>query len=85
MTWQPAPDVSRAGTPGTLRRDAVSDAVRGRGGGTFTTLGRAPAPADGHGAVRVPVPGGVPCACVAVTCAWLCSRAGGERVFPPFT
>ncbi|MEI5097487.1 protocatechuate 3,4-dioxygenase subunit alpha [Streptomyces sp. PmtG] len=65
-TWQPAPDGSRAGAPGSLRRDPVSGAVTGRDGVTFTGFGRVPTDADGHWTVRTLAPGGVPYVCLAV-------------------
>ncbi|MFC9930740.1 protocatechuate 3,4-dioxygenase subunit alpha [Streptomyces sp. NPDC127190] len=50
--WQAAPDGSRTGAPGSLRRDPVTGAVIGRDGTTFTGFGRVPTDADGHYAVR---------------------------------
>ncbi|MCM2577435.1 dioxygenase family protein [Streptomyces meridianus] len=58
--WQPAPDGSRAGAPGTLRRDPVTGAVLGRDGVRFTGFGRVATDADGHYALRTLPPGGVP-------------------------
>lgn len=58
--WQPAPDGSRHGAPGSLRRDPVTGAVTGRHGLAFTGFGRVPTDADGHYAVRTLPPGGVP-------------------------
>ncbi|MFD5751727.1 protocatechuate 3,4-dioxygenase subunit alpha [Streptomyces sp. NPDC127033] len=65
-TWQPAPDGSRAGRPGSLRRDPVTGRVIGRNGVGFTGFGRVPTDADGHWAVRTLPPGGVPYISVAV-------------------
>ncbi|TXL86590.1 protocatechuate 3,4-dioxygenase subunit alpha [Streptomyces sp. IB2014 016-6] len=58
-TWQPAPDGSRTGAPGSLRHDPVTGEVVGRDGVTFTGFGRVPTDADGHFAVRTLPPGGV--------------------------
>ncbi|MFK4068386.1 protocatechuate 3,4-dioxygenase subunit alpha [Streptomyces sp. NPDC029674] len=58
-TWQPAPDGSRAGVPGSLRHDPVVGRVVGRDGVAFTGFGRVPTDADGHWAVRTLPPGGV--------------------------
>lgn len=65
-TWQPAPDGSRAGTPGSLRHDPVTGEVIGRDGVAFTGFGRVPTDADGHFAVRTLPPGGVAYISVAV-------------------
>lgn len=65
-TWQPAPDGSRTGRPGSLRRDPVTGRVVGRNGVDFTGFGRVPTDADGHWAVRTLPPGGVPYLSVAV-------------------
>lgn len=65
-TWQPAPDGSRTGRPGSLRHDPVTGRVVGRDGVDFTGFGRVPTDADGHWAVRTLPPGGVPYVCVAV-------------------
>ncbi|MFI6937769.1 protocatechuate 3,4-dioxygenase subunit alpha [Streptomyces sp. NPDC050418] len=59
-TWQPAPDGSRTGAPGSLRHDPVTGEVIGRDGVTFTGFGRIATDADGHYAVRTLPPGGVP-------------------------
>ncbi|MFG2406772.1 protocatechuate 3,4-dioxygenase subunit alpha [Streptomyces brevispora] len=64
--WQPAPDGSRQGAPGSLRRDPVTGAVIGRHGLTFTGFGRVPTDADGHYAVRTVPPGGVPYVAITV-------------------
>jgi protocatechuate 3,4-dioxygenase alpha subunit len=65
--WQSAPDGSRAGAPGSLRRDPVDGAVLGRDGVAFTGFGRVPTDADGHYAVRtLPPPDDAPYLCVAV-------------------
>ncbi|MEU6121214.1 protocatechuate 3,4-dioxygenase subunit alpha [Streptomyces sp. NPDC047123] len=58
-TWQPAPDGTRAGVPGSLRGDPVSGRPVGRDGVAFTGFGRVPTDADGHWAVRTLPPGGV--------------------------
>ncbi|MEU7577165.1 protocatechuate 3,4-dioxygenase subunit alpha [Streptomyces sp. NPDC041068] len=58
-TWQPAPDGSRAGAAGSLRRDPVTGQVVGRDGVAFTGFGRVPTDTDGHWAVRTLPPGGV--------------------------
>jgi protocatechuate 3,4-dioxygenase, alpha subunit len=65
-TWQPAPDGSRTGRPGSLRRDPATGQVVGRNGVDFTGFGRVPTDADGHWAVRTLPPGGVPYIAVAV-------------------
>ncbi|MEV7084738.1 protocatechuate 3,4-dioxygenase subunit alpha [Streptomyces sp. NPDC093085] len=59
-TWQPAPDGSRTGRPGSLRRDPVTGRAVGRNGVDFTGFGRVATDADGHWAVRTLPPGGVP-------------------------
>lgn len=58
--WQPAPDGSRAGVPGSLRRDTVTGGYLGRNGVDFTGFGRVATDADGHYALRTLPPGGVP-------------------------
>ncbi|MEV0581112.1 protocatechuate 3,4-dioxygenase subunit alpha [Streptomyces sp. NPDC050392] len=58
--WQPAPDGSRHGAPGSLRRDPVTGAVIGRRGLAFTGFGRVPTDADGHYTVTTLPPGGSP-------------------------
>lgn len=58
--WQPAPDGSRTGVPGTLRRDPVSGEVLGRDAVRFTGFGRVATGADGHYTLRTLPPGGVP-------------------------
>jgi protocatechuate 3,4-dioxygenase, alpha subunit len=55
--WQAGPDGSRAGAPGSLRRDPVTGAVLGRHGIDFTGFGRVPTDADGHYALRTLPPG----------------------------
>lgn len=65
-TWQPAPDGSRAGAPGSMRRDPVTGAVTGRDGLVFTGFGRVSTDADGHFTVRTLPPGGVPYVSMAV-------------------
>ncbi|MGK5629350.1 protocatechuate 3,4-dioxygenase subunit alpha [Streptomyces sp. URMC 123] len=60
-TWQAAPDGSRRGAPGSLRRDAATGAPLGRGGGpAFTGWGRVATDAAGQWAVRTLPPGGAP-------------------------
>ncbi|WP_055568739.1 protocatechuate 3,4-dioxygenase subunit alpha [Streptomyces atriruber] len=58
-TWQPGPDGSRAGVPGSLRRDPATGRALGRDGVAFTGFGRVATDADGHWAVRTLPPGGV--------------------------
>jgi protocatechuate 3,4-dioxygenase, alpha subunit len=59
--WQAAPDGSHTGAPGSLRRDPVTGAVRGRDGVVFTGFGRVATDADGHYAIRtLPPPADVP-------------------------
>lgn len=48
--WQPGPDGSRAGAPGSSRRDGL----------TFTGFGRVGTEADGRYVLRTVPPGGVP-------------------------
>ncbi len=57
--WQPAPDGSRTGLPGSLRRDPVTGGYLGRNGLDFTGFGRVPTDADGHYTLRTLPPGGV--------------------------
>ncbi|MFC9327347.1 protocatechuate 3,4-dioxygenase subunit alpha [Kitasatospora sp. NPDC057015] len=64
--WQPAPDGSRTGAPGSLRRDPVTGAVIGRDSVTFTGFGRVATDADGHFTLRTLAPGGVPYLSLAV-------------------
>ncbi len=59
-TWQPAPDGSRAGVPGSMRRDPVDGGFLGRNGVDFTGFGRVATDADGHYVLRTLPPGGVP-------------------------
>ncbi|MDX2406783.1 protocatechuate 3,4-dioxygenase subunit alpha [Streptomyces microflavus] len=59
-TWQPAPDGSRTGAPGSMRHDAVTGRVVGRHGVGFTGFGRVATDADGHWSVRTLLPGRVP-------------------------
>ncbi|MEU1072153.1 MULTISPECIES: protocatechuate 3,4-dioxygenase subunit alpha [unclassified Streptomyces] len=54
--WQPGPDGSRGGRPGSLGRNGVD----------FTGFGRVPTDAAGHWTLRTLAPGGVPYLCVAV-------------------
>lgn len=59
--WQAAPDGSRAGAPGSLRRDPVDGTVLGRDGLVFTGFGRVPTDADGHYVLRtLPPPDDAP-------------------------
>ncbi|HEX2314598.1 MAG TPA: protocatechuate 3,4-dioxygenase subunit alpha [Thermomonospora sp.] len=58
--WQAAPDGSRSGAPGSMRRDPVTGGHLGRDGVGFTGFGRVATDADGHYAVRTLPPGGVP-------------------------
>jgi protocatechuate 3,4-dioxygenase alpha subunit len=58
--WQPAPDGSRTGTPGSLRRDPVNGEIIGRDGVAFTGFGRIATDADGHYVIRTLPPGGAP-------------------------
>ncbi len=58
--WQPAPDGSRTGAPGSLRREAVGGAAVGRDGVAFTGFGRVATGADGGYVLRTLRPGGVP-------------------------
>lgn len=58
--WQPALDGSRAGAPGSMRRNAVTGGFAGRDVTRFTGFGRVPTDADGHWTIRTLPPGGVP-------------------------
>jgi protocatechuate 3,4-dioxygenase alpha subunit len=59
--WQAGTDGSRAGAPGSMRRDPVTGAVLGRHGIDFTGFGRVAVDADGHYALRtLPPPGDAP-------------------------
>jgi protocatechuate 3,4-dioxygenase alpha subunit len=58
--WQPAPDGSRRGAPGSLRRDQVTGEIIGRNSVDFTGFGRIATDADGHYELRTLPPGGVP-------------------------
>jgi protocatechuate 3,4-dioxygenase alpha subunit len=55
--WQPAPDGSLHGAPGSLRRDPVTGAPAGRTGMDFTGFARVATDADGQWFVRTRVPG----------------------------
>ncbi len=57
--WQAAPDGSRTGRPGSLRRNPVDGGHLGRNGLDFTGFARVPTDADGHYTVRTLPPGGV--------------------------
>ncbi|MCX4782110.1 protocatechuate 3,4-dioxygenase subunit alpha [Streptomyces sp. NBC_01264] len=65
-TWQPAPDRSRTGARGSLRRDPATGRPAGRDGVVFTGFGRVATDGDGHYAVRTLPPGGVPYLSMAV-------------------
>lgn len=65
-TWQPAPDGSRSGATGSMRRDPVDGGFLGRDGVDFTGFGRVATDADGHYTVRTLPPGGVPYIAVCV-------------------
>lgn len=56
--WQAAPDGSRTGAPGSLRRDPATGAALGRDGVAFTGFGRVATDADGHYALHTLAPGG---------------------------
>ncbi|MDX6332533.1 MAG: protocatechuate 3,4-dioxygenase, alpha subunit [Streptomycetaceae bacterium] len=58
--WQPAPDGSRDGAVGSIRRDPVTGGYLGRNGTDFTGFARVATDADGHYALRTLPPGGVP-------------------------
>lgn len=58
--WQPAPDGSRTGAPGSLRRNQTSGGFAGRDGVTFTGFGRVATDPDGSYVLRTLSPGGVP-------------------------
>jgi protocatechuate 3,4-dioxygenase alpha subunit len=58
--WQPAPDGSRSGRPGSLRRDPVTGGFLGRRSADFTGFGRVATDADGYYEIRTLPPGGVP-------------------------
>ncbi|MGW0995733.1 protocatechuate 3,4-dioxygenase subunit alpha [Streptomyces sp. NPDC002520] len=58
--WQPAPDGSRSGAPGSLRRDQTTGGYAGRDGHTFTGFARVATDADGSWTVHTLRPGGVP-------------------------
>ncbi|MER0242443.1 protocatechuate 3,4-dioxygenase subunit alpha [Streptomyces sp. HSW2009] len=50
--WQAAPDGSRTGRPGSLRRDPVTGGYLGRDGVHFTGFARVATDADGHWSVH---------------------------------
>ncbi|MFD7948180.1 protocatechuate 3,4-dioxygenase subunit alpha, partial [Streptomyces sp. NPDC059744] len=57
--WQPAPDGSRRGAPGSLRRDPVTGAVIGRADVGFTGFGgRGAHPGRGYALRKRPARGG---------------------------
>lgn len=64
--WQPAPDGSRAGRPGSMRRDPVTGGFLGRRAADFTGFGRVATDADGRYELRTLPPGGVPYLAVCV-------------------
>lgn len=64
--WQPGPDGSRTGLPGSLRRDQVTGGYLGRNGTDFTGFGRVGTDPDGHYTLRTLPPGGVPYVSVVV-------------------
>ena len=64
--WQPAPDSSRTGRPGSLRRDPVTGGFLGRNGVDFTGFARIATDPAGHYALRTLPPGGAPYLAVCV-------------------
>ncbi|MHA6765198.1 protocatechuate 3,4-dioxygenase subunit alpha [Streptacidiphilus sp. PAMC 29251] len=58
--WQPAPDRSRTGRPGSLRRNQVTGGFLGRNGVDFTGFGRVATDPDGHYTLHTLPPGGAP-------------------------
>lgn len=58
--WQAGPDGSRAGAPGSLRRDLSSGRVPGRSGLDFTGFARVATDPDGSYFIRTLRPAGVP-------------------------
>ncbi|AJE80409.1 protocatechuate 3,4-dioxygenase subunit alpha [Streptomyces albus] len=58
--WQPAPDGSRGGAPGSLRQDPATGRGIARDSVRFTGFGRVATDADGHYTLRTLPPGGVP-------------------------
>ncbi|MBS2963193.1 protocatechuate 3,4-dioxygenase subunit alpha [Actinocrinis puniceicyclus] len=54
--WQPAPDGSLTGAPGSLRTDPTTGVLLGRDHTGFTGFGRVPTDADGHYALRTLTP-----------------------------
>ncbi|MBB5867403.1 protocatechuate 3,4-dioxygenase alpha subunit [Allocatelliglobosispora scoriae] len=55
--WQPAPDGSRRGAPGSLRRDPTTGGYAGRDGHTFTGFARVATDADGAYTLHTLPPG----------------------------
>lgn len=64
--WQPAPDGSRTGAPGSLRRDHTTGGYAGRDGHTFTGFARVATDADGSYTLHTVPPGGAPYLAVCV-------------------
>lgn len=83
--WQPAPDGSRTGAPGSLRRDPVTGAVIGRDGLVFTGFGRVAVDADGHYLLRTLPPGGVPYISVCVFARGLLNHLFTRAYLPGLT
>ncbi len=65
-TWQCAPDGSRGGAAGSMRRDPVDGGFAGRDQTAFTGFGRVATDADGHYALRTLPPGDRPYLAVCV-------------------
>ncbi|MFC1411648.1 protocatechuate 3,4-dioxygenase subunit alpha [Streptacidiphilus sp. N1-12] len=64
--WQPGPDGSRAGRPGSMRRNQVTGGFLGRDGVDFTGFARIATDRDGRYALHTLPPGGVPYLAVCV-------------------